>query len=181
MKPPAAGSTPRRAASLRRRILLPLALTGLLGCTPPPLPSGGIDTVRAELEQIPSPVKSTYMAVKSLNAWQNPYLTIQDSMVTLHVMLADANHSDLGTGGLLRPANARRQDLNVRLSDLPGALEAIPHSAWPYGRVMALEEAHDAPRVAEPQLRRNMEAAFKTLGNVGIVAYEWQDGGPGLK
>lgn len=121
------------------------------------------------------------MAIKSLTAWENPYLTIQGAMVTLHVTVADANTSSLGTGGVLRPVGARRQDLNVRASDLAVAINSIPQSAWPYGRVVAIEEAHDAPASAQPELRRNMEGAMKTLNDVGVVAYEWQEGGPALK
>lgn len=137
--------------------------------------------IRSDLEQIPPPAKSRYLAVKSLTSWDNPYLTVQGEMVTLHVTLADANTSTLGEGGLLRPVGARRQNLNVRTGDLPSALNAIPQTAWPYGRVVAIEEAHDAPASAVPQLRRNMEAVFKTVGDLGVVAYEWQPGGgPGL-
>ncbi len=138
------------------------------------------DAIREELAQIPLPSKTRYMAVHSLSIWENPYLTIQGSMVTLHVTVADANTSAMGVGGMLRPVGARRQDLNVRTSDLPAALNAIPQNAWPYGRVVAVEEAHDAPKSAEPDLRRNMEAAIKTLGDLGIVVYEWQDNTPAI-
>ena len=167
-------------------------LATLTGCNGTGAPSASsaleqhrqTETIRQELEQIPPPSKSRYMAVKSLTIWQNPYLTIQGSMVTLHVTIADANTSNLGVGGILRPVGARRQDLNVRTSDLPAALNAIPRdgnqSAWPYGRVVALEEAHDAPASAQPQLRRNMEAAIKTLNDLGIVVYEWQDNNPAI-
>lgn len=162
--------------------LVLLILAALAGCTAPAnTPEAQqqqrhqLDSVRTQLEEIPLPVKTRYLAVKSLTAWQNPYLTIQGAMVTLHVTMADANTSALGVGGILRPIGARRQDLNVRTSDLPAALEAIPQSAWPYGRVLALEEAHDAPASARPDLRRNMEAAIKTVGDLGIVVYEWQD------
>lgn len=137
--------------------------------------------IRTEMDQIPLPSKARYLAVKSLTTWENPYLTIQANMVTLHVTVADANTSDLGTGGMLRPVGARHQDLNVRTVDLPAALNAVPQSAWPYGRVVAVEEAHDAPQSARPQLRRNMETAIKTLSDVGVVVYEWQEGGPSLK
>jgi len=167
----------------------PIALTG---CSRPAFPMPGatdnvaeqrrqLDDTRAEMDQIPLPSKTRYLAIKSLTSWENPYLTVQGSMVTLHVTLADANTSTLGTGGLLRPVGARRQDLNVRTADLASALNAVPQSAWPYGRVVAVEEAHDAPASARPQLRRNMEAAMKTLNDVGVVVYEWQEGGPSLK
>ena len=117
------------------------------------------------------------MAVHSLTAWENPYLTVQNNMATLHVTLADANPSQLGEGGMLRPIGARRQDLTIRLSDLPAALNAVPEDSWPYGRVIAIEEAHDTPASDRPAVRRTVEAAIKTLGDMGVVVYEWNDGG----
>lgn len=135
------------------------------------------DAARLHLEQIPPPSKSLYMAVKSLSVWQNPYVTVQGEMVTLHVMLADANTSTMGLGGMLRPAGARRQDLNVRVSDLATALNAIPENSWPYGRVIAVEEAHNVPPSDRPQVRRNIETVDKTLSDLGIVVYDWSDSG----
>lgn len=172
-------------------VLASAALT-LTGCARPafPLPGSGgtaeekrmqIDEIRTEILQIPLPTKTRYLAVKSLTSWENPYLTIQGAMVTLHVTVADANTSTIGSGGILRPVGARRQDLNVRTSDLPAAINAVPQNSWPYGRVVAVEEAHDAPASARPELRRNMEAAMKTLNDIGVVVYEWQEGGPALK
>jgi hypothetical protein len=136
-----------------------------------------VESARQQMELIPPPSKTRYMAVHSLSGWENPYLTVQENMATLHVTLADANPSDLGVGGMLRPVGARRQDLNVRVSDLPAALNAIPENSWPYGRVVAIEEAHDTPASARPAVRRNMEAAIKTLGDLGVVVYEWNEGG----
>ena len=139
------------------------------------------DEARQQMELIPPPSKSRYMAVKSLTTWENPYLTVQGGMVTLHVLLADANTSGLGGGGLLRPVGARRQDLNVRVSDLGTALNAIPQGAWPYGRVVAVEEAHNVPVHARPEVRRNVESAIQMLNDLGVVVYEWSENGPGLR
>ena len=171
-------------------LFLALFALALAGCTSSPFTPAPTDSkvqlrhqtdqIRAELELIPLPSKARYLAVRSLTIWENPYLTVQGSMVTLHVTLADGNTSDLGKGGILRPVGARRQELNVRTADLPAALNAIPQSAWPYGRVVAVEEAHDAPKSAEPELRRNLETTLKTLGDLGIIAYEWQDNGPAV-
>jgi hypothetical protein len=133
--------------------------------------------VRQQMELIPPPSKTRYMSVKSLNLWENPYLTVQGGMVTLHVVVADANKSDMGLGGMLRPIGARRRDLNVRVSDLPTALNAIPESSWPYGRVIAVEEAHEIPVHARPEVRRNVEAVIKTLNDLGVVVYEWSESG----
>ena len=92
-----------------------------------------VESARVQIGLIPPPSKSRYMAVPSLTMWENPYLTVQENIVTLHVTLADANTSGLGTGGMLRPVGARRQDLNVRVSELPAALNAVPEESWPYG------------------------------------------------
>jgi uncharacterized protein (DUF58 family) len=177
---------------LSASLLVAVSSVVLAGCSAPPIPLPSasndpaeqrhqLDEIRADIAQIPLPSKSRYLAIKSLNAWENPYLTIQGGMVTLHVTVADANTTDLGVGGILRPVGARQQTLNVRMGDLPAALNAIPQTAWPYGRVVAVEEAHDAPASARPQLRRNMEAAVKTLNDVGVVVYEWQENQQGLR
>jgi hypothetical protein len=136
-----------------------------------------IDSARQQMSLIPPPSKSRYMAVHSLTTWENPYLTVQENIATLHVTVADANPTSLGTGGMLRPAAARHQDVIIRTSDLPAALSAVPESSWPYGRVVAVEEAHDTPQSARPAVRRNVEATLKTLGDLGIVVYEWNEGG----
>jgi hypothetical protein len=176
-----------RAASL---LLAPVLLTALVtGCSRstaaadrgahpvPHLQQAQLEQIRQQLDLIPPPSKNRYMAVHSLSTWENPYLTVQGSMLTLHVTVADANPSPLGTGGVLRPVGARRQDLNIRTSDLPIALNAVPQTAWPYGRVVAIEEAHDTPAAARPQVRRNMEAAMQSLNDLGVVVYEWSDSG----
>jgi hypothetical protein len=165
----------------------------LLGCNPSAAPvSAGTRQVtaqqqqvteqsRQQMELIPPPSKSRYMAIKSLTSWENPYLTVQGGMVTLHVLLADGNTSGMGEGGLLRPLGARRQDLNIRLSDLGTALNSVPQSAWPYGRVIAIEEAHNIPVNARPGVRRNLESTIQTLNDLGVVVYEWSESGPGLR
>jgi hypothetical protein len=166
--------------------ILPLALTGCTGrsaagSSPSPAEQRQeAIAARQELEQIPPPSKARYMAIHSLTTWENPYLTVQGGMVTLHVLLADANTSTLGQGGMLRPVGARRQDLNIRVSNLPEALSSIPTSSWPYGRVVAVEEAHQVPVSARPEVRRNLEIVLKSLGDLGVVAYEWNDANHGL-
>jgi hypothetical protein len=175
--------------ALASTLVLPLVLSG---CTRTPAQAAApspslaeqqrqaLEVARQQLDLIPPPSKTRYMAVHSLNSWENPYITVQGGMVTLHVLMADANPSPLGQGGMLRPIGARRRNLDVRASDLPTALNAIPPSAWPYGRVVAVEEAHETPVSARPQIRRNMESVIKTLGDLGVVVYEWNDSGRGL-
>lgn len=137
------------------------------------------EEARQQLDLIPPPSKTRYLAVKNLTQWENPYMTVQGGMVTLHVTAADANTTDLGLGGMLRPVGARRQVLNVRLEELTDALRSVPQNNWPYGRVVAVEEAHDVPPTARPEVRRNMEAVMKTLNDLGVVVYEWNEGSVG--
>ncbi len=173
-----------------------MALLGaglLSGCNAPAVPAGDSPRaleqlqeqlnaqVRQQLAQIPTPMKSQYLAVRSLESWENPYLTVQQSMLTLHVMLADANTSGLGEGGLLRPRGARRQDLTVRVGELTAALNAVPASAWPYGRIVAVEEAHNTPKRDEAEVRRSVETVMRSLNDLGVVAYEWPDSGTGTR
>lgn len=169
------------ASALCLTILFPLLLSGCnrasAGTPASAASTQVIESAREQLDLIPPPSKTRYLAVHSLSTWENPYLTIQENMATLHVTLADANPSDLGAGGMLRPVGARRQNLTVRVGDLPAALNAIPENSWPYGRVVAIEEAHDTPASARPAVRRNVEATIKTLGDLGVVVYEWNDGG----
>lgn len=131
---------------------------------------------RQTLEQIPPPSKSRYMAVHSYASWDNPYITVQPDMLTVHILFADVNPSAFGAGGMLRPTGARRQEVNISLDKLGEAMSAIPQSSWPYGRVVAVEEAHQTPGKQEPTIRRNMESAVSTLSDLGIVAYDLADG-----
>lgn len=137
-----------------------------------------LNSARSDLSLIPPPSKNLYMSVSSMNEWQNPSLTVQEKMISLHVLMPDANPSDLGKGTMLRPEAARRQILNITPENLAAALTAIPKEAWPYGRVVAIEEAHDAPQSARPQLRRNIERAVDTLQEIGVVADEWSNDKP---
>lgn len=179
--PSRCGLTLPLASAVCLTILAPLVLTGCnrasAGTPTNAASTQAMEAAREQLDLIPPPSKSRYMTVHNLSTWENPYLTVQQNMATLHVTLADANPSDLGVGGLLRPVGARQQALTIRLSDLPAALDAVPENSWPYGRVIAIEEAHDTPTSDRPAVRRNIEATIKTLGDLGVVVYEWTDGG----
>ena len=136
-----------------------------------------LDMARQQLALIPPPSKSRYTAVPSIASWQNPYITVYPNMLTLHVLLADANSSDLGVGGITRPVGARRRDLSIAPADLAEAVSAVPVQAWPYGRVIALEEAHDTPAKDRPQTRRTLEVTMQQLSNLGVVMYDWNESG----
>lgn len=160
-------------------LALPALTTGCNRASATALPSQqDVAAARQQIALVPPPSKSRYMAVRSISGWENPYLTVQANMSTLHVTLADANPTQIGVGGMLRPVSARRQDVTIRLADLPDALSAVPEASWPYGRVVAIEEAHGTPQSEEPAVRRNVENTLKTLNDLGVVVYDWTESTP---
>ena len=135
-----------------------------------------LEIQREQIDLIPPPSKNRYMTVRTFDAWENPFITVQSGILTLHVLQADANTSNFGAGGILRPVAARRQELNLSLDKLGEAMAAIPQSSWPYGRVIAIEEAHKTPKSAEAAVRRTMETAINTLSDLGIAVYDINEG-----
>ncbi len=132
-----------------------------------------LDQDRTALLQIPLPTKSLYIDIHDPSAWQNPFLAVGPQNMTLRILLPDANPSSAGQGGFLRPTAARRQELELRPSDLEKAVVAMPRGAWPYGRVIAVAESPEAAPGVRPAVRRNVEAVIRQLNDLGIVVEEW--------
>jgi len=131
------------------------------------------DQQRAQLNRIALPTKSRYVDVHEPGAWANPFISFDAQMVNLRVTLADANPSTLGAGGMLRPTAARRREVQINPKDLVDALIALPDDAWPYGRVVAIEESPLADKKMRPAIRRQIEAAIQQLNDLGVVVDEW--------
>jgi hypothetical protein len=130
------------------------------------------ETQRVKLAAIPLPTKSLYVDVREPSAWTNPFVSVGAEMMSLRILMADANTSNIGEGTMLRPAAARRQEVQLRPSELASAVIAIPSSAWPYGRVIAVIEGPADPK-DRPKVRRNVESAIQQLNDLGIVVQEW--------
>ncbi len=177
-----------------RLIFLALALSGALSaCSggnqsenpagPKPTPAQAKaavaerETEREELEQIPPPAKTRYMTIHTRESWGNPFLIVGKKTVTLRVTYPEGPQSDVASGNLLHPPNARKRELELRLSDLPEALAAVPENAWPYGRVIAVEEDAVQARADRVQVRRNVETTMQVLNDLGVVVYEWPGAG----
>ena len=129
---------------------------------------------RDEVNLVPPPSKGRYLSVHSADGWANPFLTVHRDTVELRIMFPPSTGSPVdGGSSLLHPAAARKQTVDVRLNDLPDALAAIPSYAWPYGRVVAVEESEAAKRQDRAQVRRTEETTMKVLNDLGIVVDEW--------
>jgi hypothetical protein len=179
----------RRAKALAISIALCCALlagvTGCRGAAPSTQPSRAavrqarqaqqskMDQARQELEQIPPPSKNRYLNVHTQEAYGNPFIVVHPQTVTLNVLFRDQDPNAFSAGGLLRPVKARKQEVDVRLVDLPQALASLSPDVWPYGRVVAIEESPAAPRPERVAIRRNVEATIQILNDLGVVVDEW--------
>jgi hypothetical protein len=130
-----------------------------------------------QLESIPPPSKTTYMAIHTRQSWANPFLIVGKSTVNLTVMYPDIAPSNAPGSDFLHPAAARRRVLDLRLADLPEALAALPENTWPYGRVVAVEEDPLEQKQDRAQVRRNVEATMQVLNDLGAVIDEWPSPG----
>lgn len=139
--------------------------------------ASALNADRQELESIPLPSKGIYESIHTRASWQNPFLVVTKSTVSLTMLYPDMGPAHAPGDALLRPQAARRERLELRLSNLPQALSALPQNVWPYGRVIAVEDDPSAPKQDWPQVRRNEEATLQILSNLGVVAYEWPANG----
>jgi hypothetical protein len=132
-----------------------------------------MDAARQELEQIPPPSKNRYLSVRTKEAYANPFLVVHPQTITLTIIFRDQDPNGFSAGGVLRPAKARKQEIDVRPADLPQALASLSPDVWPYGRVVAIEESPTAPRAERVAIRRNVEATIQILNDLGVVVDEW--------
>jgi len=157
-----------------------------VGCTrsaavgyAPPSASTVADA-RTDIAEIPLPAKNAALAVVDESQWRNPFLSVGDKMLLLRIYLPDDNASQLDRGGFTRSSNARKQELSIRLRDLPRALAALPQGCWPNGRVVAIAPGFVTPQ-NEAQLQRNEQATLHTLQELGVPAKEWPTRGAALQ
>ena len=107
------------------RYLLPSVLAAsavlLTSCAKPPAQAAASVSPEARIQQIPAADPQKYAALKDMKAWRNPYLIVR-----------------LDGVGLLDVSNNEQQIVDP--DKLPEALAKLPASAWPYGRVVAIQE-----------------------------------------
>lgn len=128
-----------------------------------------------QLDAIPPPAKTRYMAVTSSARWQNPFLTIHPGSVELRIPAPPApplQRTRRGRKRRGRPAPLWKTT-TLTLDALPAALAALPETNWPYGRVIATQDDLSGPSTANVQVRRNEEKVLNLLNNLGVVTYEW--------
>lgn len=95
-----------------------------------------------------------YRAIREAKDWKNPYLIVQPDGIEIV--------------GVTTPGHP------IAVDSVRGALEALADSAWPYGLVVAVQDAGitSSMQVA-PQIRRNQAKLVNTLRKLGVTVEFW--------
>jgi hypothetical protein len=95
-----------------------------------------------------------YRSIKDGQDWKNPYLIVHPDGIEI---------IELG---------ARRPVIDVRA--IPGVLQGLPDSAWPYGLVVAVQDAGLVSSAADtPRVASNRTALLEVLKKLGVVVELW--------
>jgi len=140
---------------MRYLLLSVLAATVVLfaSCAKPPgAPAQASASVSPEtrIQQIPPADPQKFATLKDMKAWRNPYLIIR-----------------LDGVGLLDVSNNEQQIVDP--DKLPEALAKLPASAWPYGRVVAIQEiGANASDQDHATLRKNRALVAGSLESMKV-------------
>jgi hypothetical protein len=133
--------------------VLAASLVMLGACAKPPsaaTQAAASVSPEARLQQIPPADPQKYAALKDMKAWRNPYLIVR-----------------LDGVGLLDVSNNEQQIVGP--DKLPEALAKLPVSAWPYGRVVAIQEiSGNASEQDRATLRKNRALVAGSLESMKV-------------
>jgi hypothetical protein len=133
---------------------LAVSFAVLPACSKPPRApeeTAAATSPEARIRQIPPADPQKYTAMRDMKAWRNPYLIIRVDGV-----------------GLLDVSNNEQQIVDP--DKLPEALARLPASAWPYGRVVAIQErSASASDGDKAKLRKNRALVAGALESMQVV------------
>ena len=134
--------------------VLGIAAVSLVACSRPSQiakGSPGQSSPEFRIQQIPPADPQRFSNAREVKTWRNPYLMVRKDGIWL--MDLDNNEEHL-----------------LKSDQVLDALAALPASAWPYGRVVAVQEigsvGSDEDRIA---LRRNRAILAGTLESSKIL------------
>jgi hypothetical protein len=135
-----------------RLTVLAMSLAVLASCAKPPrAPEEAAISPEARIQQIHPADPQKYTGLRDMKAWRNPYLIVRIDGV-----------------GLLDVSNNEQQIVNP--DKLSEALAKLPASAWPYGRVVAIQEIDAASSTEDKvKLRRNRALVAGTLESMQVL------------
>ncbi len=105
----------------------------------------------ARIQAIPDAKPEMYGNMKDMKNWRNPYLIIRKDAVGL----LDMNDNE---------------EITLKSEEVTKALADLPSSAWPYGRVVAVQELGVAASESEKvEIRRTKGIVAGTLEELHVV------------
>jgi hypothetical protein len=135
-----------------RLSILAVSLAPLVSCAKPPAaPEETAISPEIRIQQIPPADPQKYAGMRDMKAWRNPYLIVKVDGV-----------------GLLDVSNNEQQIVDP--DKLSEALAKLPSSAWPYGRVVAIQEIGAASSDEDKaRLRKNRALVAGALESMQVL------------
>lgn len=134
--------------------ILVMGVAVLASCAKPPRAAeetAAATSPEARLQQIPPADSQKYANMRDMKAWRNPYLIVRVDGVAL-----------------LDVTNNEQQIVNP--DKLLEALAQLPASAWPYGRIVAIQEiGTTGAEEDKAKLRKNRALVAGSLESVQIL------------
>jgi hypothetical protein len=130
---------------------LAMSVAVLASCSKPPAQPTPEANPEIRIQQIPAADPQKYAGLRDMKAWRNPYLIVRVDGV-----------------GLLDVSNNEQQIVNPdRLSE---ALAKLPTSAWPYGRIVAIQEINTSGSEEDKAtLRKNRALVAGALESIQVL------------
>ncbi len=142
----------------RKLLVISIVLASFVGCSKPTQPAPDTSSAAPKttgLESIPMPDPAKYPSLKDMSGWKNPYLVVRDDGIGI----VDLSNREIH---MLKP------------EEIPAELVSLPSSAWPYGRVVLVAQAHpkDPSDQTKTQLRENRALLLGTLKELDVQYQE---------
>jgi hypothetical protein len=134
--------------------VLAASFTVFTACAKPPGQVVASASPENRIQQIPPADEQKYSSMREMKSWRNPYLIVKTDGV-----------------GLLDIGNNEQQTVDP--DKLAEALAKLPDSAWPYGRVVAIQEiTASGSEDDQAKLRKNRALVAGSLEAMK-VAINW--------
>lgn len=129
--------------------LLGLVLTSCSSSAKPPHTPAQPNPI-AQIQALPAADTKQIARIGDMRNWKNPYLIVRTDGIAL-----------------LDPADNEQKILTP--DQVIGALGALPPSAWPYGRVVAVAENPVRSNSDKASLRKNRAVLAGALENLHVI------------
>jgi hypothetical protein len=140
----------RQMGALKTLLLVGLLLAQLLAA----VCIGYTQTSRSLQDRIPKPDPKKYHSVQDAKDWKNPYLIVRRDGIEIVGM------TPVGQA--------------ISVESVPGTLEKLPDSAWPYGLVVAVQDIGILSGKTDPaRIEANRTKLLNLLKELGIAVDQW--------